>query len=210
MKAIGFMLELDDGPRHTAGGFKTVVRAALGCVAKTQSVLHENDRLTDFAQRQRDAVHTANGERLGNVTGQARRTRVLVAGHQVELDAARVLETLAHFTETRHHLLVEGDAFGGETIPPEIQGAFRNGIVDDPDLPRPRPRLHPPLPEGKRGHQGTHVPLGVAVIQVVDGFIAVEQDCLLDQALPQQFHVEVHILLRAGNADGQMVKAFYQ
>ncbi|MCY1236306.1 hypothetical protein D9M72_489540 [compost metagenome] len=201
------MHEFDDGARLAVRGFEAVVRARLAGVVEVQRLLHEDDGFIDLAQRQRDAVHAADRDLRRNVVRDAGRACVVVGGHEIELDAAGVLEALALLAEALDDGLVEGHAMGAEAVAPEIQRPGWHRVVDDPDLARAAAPLHALLLEGERRDQRAGIALCVAVVEVIDRLVAVQQHRLLDEALAQQFDVEIHVFLRAADARGQVMKA---
>ncbi|MNK95986.1 hypothetical protein D3C87_1162480 [compost metagenome] len=205
--AVRFMQELDDHAGASGVRLEAVVRPGLANLAEADRLAHETDRFGHLAQRQRDAVHAANRERLGDIAGYAGRTLIEIGLDQVELDAAGVMETLAPLVKARGDGVVVGNAHRVEAGAPEIERASRHRVVDDPDLARAGARRDPFLPERERCHQGTRVAVGIAVVEVIDRVLAVQKNSLLDEALPQQLDVKIHILLRVSHAGGQMMKS---
>ncbi|MCY1493359.1 hypothetical protein D9M68_271950 [compost metagenome] len=208
LQAVGFVHEFDDGARLAVRGFEAVVRARLAGVVEVQRLLHEDDGFIDLAQRQRDAVHAADSHVGGNPGGRARRTRVVIGFHQVKLDATGVIEALAAFAEAFGHVRFVGHAPGREAFAPELERIARHRVVDDAHLARSGARLDALLPERERRHQRAGIAAGVAVVEVVDRILAVKQHGLLDEALPQQADVEIHVVLRAADTRGQVMKPF--
>ena len=69
----------------------------------------------------------------------------------------------------------------------------------------PRLPIQPGLAVGEGGQQRARVALPVAVVEVVDRDLAVEEDGLLDAPEAEQPDVEVVVLLRPSDAEGQVV-----
>ncbi len=111
------------------------------------------------------------------------------------------------------HLLAEPllarhrHAAGGQMLGPEIQRRDRHGQGQGADLARALARLAAGLAHGETGDQGRDVAQIVAVIQVVDGHVAVIQGGLLDALQPQHLGVEVVVFLRPADAEGDVVVA---
>src|SRR5207253_6372151 len=113
--------ELDDASGQAAVRLEAVVGTGRAGVAKLERVLHERDRLVDLAQRQRDAVHAANGVLVRNVACNARPASVAIRRDEIELDAAGVLKALPALAETLGRFLVEDDAVCAEPLAPEVE-----------------------------------------------------------------------------------------
>ncbi|MNT08950.1 hypothetical protein D3C72_1437090 [compost metagenome] len=204
---VRLMQELNNRARAAGVRLEAVVGSRLAYAPETDRFAHEADRFGDFPQRQRDAVHAADGMDFGNIAGHACRTRVEIRFDKIELDATRMLEALAALSEALDDLAVIRHVHGIEAAAPELERARGDRVVDDPHLARSLTRHDPPLAERERRHQGPRIAIRVAVVKVVDGILAVEKHGLLHEALPEQLDVEVHILLRVPHAGGQVMKS---
>ncbi|MEV8609983.1 hypothetical protein AB0383_18985 [Amycolatopsis sp. NPDC051373] len=92
-----------------------------------------------------------------------------------------------------------------QAVGPEVQRTRRDGEQHLARLVGAAAAVDPDLPEGERGEHGARVAVGVAVVEVVDRDLAVEQHGPLDQAEAEDVHVEVDVLLRAGHRHGDVV-----
>src|SRR5882672_1627835 len=95
-----------------------------------------------------------------------------------------------------------------EVLFPERDRPVRNGITGAGQLARPgAPRL---AGVRKTRGDGTHVGIGISVIEVIDGDASIHQHGLLDEALPEYLGEEVDILLRAAGAQRNVMNALHE
>ncbi len=119
------------------------------------------------------------------------------------LDAARVCEVQPLRAEELH--LLGPDAGRSQAVGPEAERVHRDGEVHSRDLVGPAAAHDPGLPERKAREDRSRVAVRVAVVQVVDGYLAVVEGRLLDAAQAEEAGVEVVVLLGRPHAERQMV-----
>src|SRR5262249_52025635 len=137
---------------------------------------------------------------VGRVVGVA---RVGLDADQLVGDAARVREADALLAEAREDLVL--DALLVEAVGPEADRVGRDRQHQRLGLVRAA-LAHPAgLPVRERRQQRARVADLVAVVEVVDRDLAVEEDGLLHALQAEQPDVEVVVLLRSAYAEGQVV-----
>ena len=94
-----------------------------------------------------------------------------------------------------------------QTIGPEADRARRNRQVEDLQLVRAALAHPPSLAVREGGQQRARVTEATAVVEMVDRDFPVEQHRLLDALQAKQPHVEVVVLLRAADAERQVMGA---
>jgi len=95
-----------------------------------------------------------------------------------------------------------------EVIFPERDRSVRNGVAGAGQLTGAgTPRL---ARVRKTRGDGTHVGIGISVIEMIDGDTPIHQDGLLDQPLPEDLGEEIEILLRAAGAQRDVMNALHQ
>jgi hypothetical protein len=157
-----------------------------------------------LAHRARGPVRAADGDVGGHAVGLVGRARVVVGdAHDLVRDAARMREADTLLAEAGDDLVL--DPLLVEAVDPEPGRVGRDREHEGLELVGAA-LAHPPgLAVGERGQQRARVALPVAVVEVVDRDLAVEEDGLLDAPETEQPDVEVVVLLRPSDAEGQVV-----
>jgi hypothetical protein len=96
---------------------------------------------------------------------------------------------------------------GTQAIRPVADRVRGHGDADGPELVGPAPAHPSRLAVGEAREDRREVADPVGVVEVVDRDLAVEEDGLLDAAEAEQADVEVVILLRAADAERQVMGA---
>ena len=175
----------------------------LGVEGLAQEVVHR----LGLADRGRGAPGAADRV-LGRDVAAAVGLALVVAGLPDDLvrDAARVRELQALVPKRSTSVASMPGAL--EAIRPVADRLRRHGDVDRLRLVGPA-LAHPArLAVRERGQDRARVPDPVGVVEVVDRDLAVEEHGLLDALQAERADVEVVVLLRAADAEGQVVRAF--
>jgi len=202
MRLVGLLHELHD----VAGALTDMpeLRAALGedpCTAQRQ--LEEVDHLVGMVDRHGDAVGAVDRVLLRNAAAGVASALVGFDADQRVRNAARVRE---EDPGRAQHLRGLGlDAVLAEPGGPPVQRAGGHREVDGLDLVGPAAPHDPGLAKRERRHDAARVTTGVGVVQVIDRRGAVEQDGLLDAPHAEHAGVELVVLLRPADRQGQVV-----
>ena len=188
-------------PGSRTGGSRPL-RRRLAVERIAQELVHQL-RLAHAGGR---AVRAADRVLGGDVTAAVGLARVLtLLPHDLVRDATRVRELQPLRPEALHRL--RADARGGQPVRPVADRLRRHRHVDRLRLVGPA-LAHPPgLPVREAREDRARVPHAVRVVEVVDRDLAVEEHRLLDALQPQRADMEVVVLLRATDAEGQVMTA---
>ena len=207
LRQIGLLDELEDlavaAPGQPVLVMRTLGGDVLGVEGLAQEVVHRLG-LADGGRTTPGAADRVLGRHVATAVGLAL-VLLGLADHLVR-DAARMGELEALGPEAFD--LSDLDAGVGQAIAPEADRLGGNGEVDRLRLVGPA-LAHPTrLAVRERGQDGARVADAVGVVQVVDRDLAVEEHRLLDALEAQRADVEVVVLLRAADTEGQVVRAF--
>src|SRR3989442_13456237 len=200
-------VQVDDASRTGSLHFEPVVGTIDADLAEPERVDEERFLVAHVAHRQHGPKETACPDVSGDLR---RRPRISL-----------VLALLNHFEEQpcgmpypqilRANPFLHATVFGPvpiEVLFPERDRSVRNRIADAGQLARAgSPRL---ARVRKTRGDGTHVGIGISVVEVIDGDASIHQDGLLDQPLPEYLGKEVDILLCAAGAQRDVVNALHE
>src|ERR1700722_9713380 len=144
---------------------------------------------------------------LGNGPVRVCRTRIVCDADQRVLNAARVCELQLLFAEALE--LLDGEPVVMQTIPPIAERALGYREHQGFGLVRASPADPAGLAHWKRGDECRLEPDVVAVIQVIDGDVAVVERRLLDALEAEHLCVEVVVLLSGSHTQRDVVVSLY-
>src|SRR5262245_25901053 len=205
--ALGLDVQVDDAPRTGARRFEAMIGSVDADLLESERFDEERLLLARVANRQHRAKEAASS---GVSRDLSCRPRIPV-----------VAALLDHFEEQPdgmpHPQILRAESFlhaavfglvAIEVIVPERDRSVRNGVAGTGQLAGPgAPRL--PRVRKTRGDR-TDVGVGIAVIEVIDRDVAIHQNGLLDQPLPENLSEEVDILLRAAGAQRDVVHTLHE
>src|SRR5437588_4324729 len=205
--ALRLDVQVDDASGTGSRHFEPMVGTIDADLLEPECFDEEGFLFAHVANRQHRAKETARPCVSRNLGRRPWISVVAALLDHLEEQSGRMPHAQVLRAESFLHAAVFG-AVAIEVLSPERDRSVRNGVAGAGELTGAgAPRL---ARVRKTGRDGTHVGIGVAVIEVIDGNVSVHQDGLLDQPLAEYLSEEVDVLLRAAGAQRDVVNALNQ
>ena len=202
-RTIRLVVQVHEAGRVAARQRQAMEVAVDADLAEAQGVDEELLRLGQLTHRQHRGVEPAR-RHIGADRARRPRPPGIVGLHQLE----HLSRGMSGADERGAEALVDAAVQGAmlrQVSNPERQRPPGHGVGEHRHLPRAWPALAAAI--GKTGGDRTGFGVGVAVVEVVDGDVPVQQHGLLDQALTQHTGEEIDIGLRRARAERDVVDA---